>query len=96
MLSAEVVVGNERIDQEPAPAAPEREATHPLTPREAVVVSYVMRGLTNRQIAQRLVLSERTVETHVAHSLEKLHLSSRAQLAMWAVQHGFTAAEAVP
>ncbi len=94
ILSAEVAIGNERIDEEPAPSAPERAETHPLTPREAVVVSHVMRGLTNRQIAQRLVLSERTVETHVAHSLEKLHLSSRAQLAMWAVQHGFMAAEA--
>jgi len=45
-------------------------------------------GLTNRQIAEQLVFSERTAEAHVAHCLAKLGLASRTQLATWAVTSG--------
>jgi DNA-binding NarL/FixJ family response regulator len=48
----------------------------------------VGRGLTNRQIAHKLVLSERTADVHVSNILNKLELSSRTQLAIWAVTHG--------
>ncbi len=55
----------------------------PLTPREREVADLVAEGLTNRQIAERLVLSERTAQNHVQHVLTKLGLSNRAQVAAW-------------
>lgn len=57
-----------------------------LSPREAEVAGLIAGGASNRQIADRLVLSERTVETHVQHVLAKLDLQSRAQVAAWAVE----------
>jgi DNA-binding NarL/FixJ family response regulator len=45
-------------------------------------------GLTNKQIAPELVVSDRTADVHVSNILGKLELSSRAQLAVWAVTHG--------
>jgi DNA-binding NarL/FixJ family response regulator len=61
-----------------------------LTLREREIAALVARGLTNRRIAHELVLSERTVDTHVHHILGKLALSSRAQIAAWSVEHGLT------
>jgi len=54
-----------------------------LTPREAEVADLVAQGLTNKEIAGKLVLSQRTVETHVEHILVKLGFTSRAQVAVW-------------
>ena len=51
-----------------------------LTPREREVAALLRRGLTNRQIAEQLVIGERTVETHVERILRKLGLSSRVQV----------------
>jgi len=59
-----------------------------LTPREREVAALIARGLTNRQIASRLVITERTADTHVQHILNKLNVNSRAQIAAWAVEHG--------
>jgi DNA-binding NarL/FixJ family response regulator len=56
-------------------------AKNELTPREREVAELVARGRSNRAIAQTLVLSERTVETHVASILAKLELGSRTELA---------------
>jgi DNA-binding CsgD family transcriptional regulator len=58
-----------------------------LTPREREVVQLVSAGNSNRQIAQQLVLSERTVESHVGNALAKLSLRSRSQLAVWAAEN---------
>lgn len=63
-------------------------ATHPrdpLSPREREVVALLVRGHTNREIAQELVISERTADGHVANILSKLGLKTRAQVAVWAV-----------
>ena len=57
-----------------------------LTRREREVATLVARGLTNRQIAQELSISERTAENHVAKILKKLGLRSRAQIASLAAQ----------
>jgi len=57
-----------------------------LSEREWEVANLVARGQSNRQIAAELVVSERTVDTHVSHILRKLTLVSRAQIAAWAVQ----------
>ncbi|MCP2336402.1 ATP-binding protein [Actinomadura rupiterrae] len=67
---------------EPAPK-PERQ---PLTGREREVAVLVARGLSNREIADRLAVARRTVDTAVEHILAKLGLASRAQIAAW-VRH---------
>ena len=54
-----------------------------LTSREDEVANLVARGLTNRQIASVLMLSEHTVATHVRRTLKKLGLRSRAQIGSW-------------
>ncbi len=61
-----------------------------LTPREREVVDLVVRGLTNRQIAGELYLSEKTVGNHIGRILVKLDLPSRTRLAAYAVEHGLT------
>lgn len=54
-----------------------------LSPRETEVAALVAEGLTNRQIAARLVISERTAGNHIAHILTKLGFTSRSQIAAW-------------
>jgi len=66
------------------------EAAGPLTRRERDVAILVAQGLSNREVADALVLSVRTVEAHVTHLLSKLDLRSRAQLALWVVEQGLT------
>ncbi|MDT7781675.1 MAG: hypothetical protein QOF58_94 [Pseudonocardiales bacterium] len=66
----------------------EERAADPLSPRESEVVSLVAQALTNREIATRLVLSERTVETHVRSVLSKLGLRSRTEIAAWSLRDG--------
>src|SRR6185437_11281971 len=56
-----------------------------LTRREYEVVQQIALGLTNREIAGVLSLSEKTIEMHVSHSLTKLDVRSRTQLAAWFV-----------
>ncbi|MGH2448430.1 MAG: tetratricopeptide repeat protein [Chloroflexota bacterium] len=57
-----------------------------LTKREREIAGLVVQGLTNRQIAGMLEISDRTVDTHVSNILRKLNVSSRSQLAVWAAQ----------
>lgn len=59
-----------------------------LTPREVDVVILVGKGRANKEIGARLGISERTARTHVSNILRKLHLTSRTQLALWAVSEG--------
>jgi DNA-binding NarL/FixJ family response regulator len=69
------------------PAAPAGTPPSPLTAREREIAALVAQGLSNKAIAEQLVLSDRTVEMHVSNALGKLGFSSRAQLAAWAVEH---------
>ena len=62
-----------------------------LSRRELEVARLVAEGLTNREIARRLDIGERTVETHLRRAMLKLRLSSRAQLAAWMAQKGASA-----
>jgi DNA-binding NarL/FixJ family response regulator len=55
-----------------------------LTRREREVATLVAQGLTNREIATRLFISERTAESHVQHILNKLSLANRTHIATWA------------
>ncbi len=59
-----------------------------LTTREREVATLIVQGKSNRQIADVLVLSERTVATHVSNVLVKLNVTSRAQIAAWASAKG--------
>jgi DNA-binding NarL/FixJ family response regulator len=59
-----------------------------LTEREREVLGLIADGRSNREIARALVLSEKTVKTHVSNILMKLDLSDRTQAAIWAVRHG--------
>jgi len=59
-----------------------------LTGRELDVLRLVAHGLTNLEIAQKLVISDKTVKTHVSNLLSKLNLEDRTQLAIHAIRHG--------
>ncbi|HEY3558105.1 MAG TPA: AAA family ATPase, partial [Kribbella sp.] len=78
--SAELVARLEQIAERDQPGG--------LSPREAEVARLVADGLTNRQLAERLVISERTAENHVQHILQKLGFSTRSQIAAWSLRSG--------
>ncbi len=93
---ATLAKARERRNEDDAPAAPhpreEREdgetnGLDVLTPRERQVLELVALGLTNREIAARLVISENTVRTHLRRILEKLHVRSRVEAALWLREH---------
>ncbi len=60
----------------------------PLTEREVEVLKLVAQGKSNQEIADKLVISEATVRTHVSNILGKLHLASRTQAALYALKEG--------
>jgi NarL family two-component system response regulator LiaR len=60
----------------------------PLTEREVEILQLVAQGLTNDEIAEKLVVSERTVRTHVSNILAKLQLANRTQAALYALKEG--------
>jgi NarL family two-component system response regulator LiaR len=64
-----------------------------LTDRERDVVRLVAQGRSNHEIAQELVISEKTVKTHVSNILSKLHLQDRTQLAIYAIKNGLVDSE---
>ncbi len=67
------------------PRAPENEAES-LTEREMDVLRLIARGHSNREIAEALIISEKTVKTHVSNILSKLHLADRTQAAIYALR----------
>jgi len=71
-----------------AAAPPSDVATPRLTDRETEVLRLVAKGLSYRQIAERLVLSHRTVQNHVQNTLGKLHLHNRVELVRYAIEQG--------
>jgi DNA-binding CsgD family transcriptional regulator len=78
---------------QPAAPTPRRAAKHiydGLTEREREIAVLIAQGQSNREIAAALVLSERTVATHVSNVLAKLNVASRAQIAAWASDKGLT------
>lgn len=66
----------------------ERTTVGALTDRELEVLKLIARGMSNREIASDLTLSEKTVKTHVSNILAKLHLADRTQAALYAVRRG--------
>ena len=81
-------LGREDAAAGQARVAVSAEAVTVLTPRELDVLKLVAQGLSNPDIARRLVLSEHTVHRHLANILRKLNLSSRAAAAAWGVRAG--------
>jgi DNA-binding NarL/FixJ family response regulator len=75
-----------RLAVSPAPGTPR------LTDREAEILRMVGTGLSYKQIAERLVLSHRTVQNHVQNTLGKLHLHNRVELVRYAIEHGLDSA----
>ena len=91
--AVEYALSEEEEEHEPPTLVPVPEQPPPLdkpterlTHREQEVALLVSQGLTNRQIAQELSISERTVENHIAKILKKLRFSSRARIATWVAQ----------
>ena len=64
------------------------EPEDPLTPRELEVVKLIAEAFTNRQIAETLKLSEKTVESHRANVLSKLQMRDRVELVRYAIRRG--------
>ena len=75
-------------EMKPAPTAGSGSVGKNLTKREREILALVAEGLSNREIADRLVLSPETVKSHVAAILEKLNVSDRTQAAIYAVRNG--------
>ncbi len=67
---------------------PSSDATGDLTERERQVIALVGQGCSNQEIADRLVISSKTVKTHISNILSKLNLEDRTQLAIFALKHG--------
>lgn len=65
----------------------------PLTEREVEVLQLVGQGISNQEIAERLVISEATVRTHIGNILLKLHLANRVQAALYALRKGLSSLE---
>jgi ATP/maltotriose-dependent transcriptional regulator MalT len=72
----------------PTPRRAARQAFDGLTEREREVAALIAQGCSNRVLAERLVVSERTIAKHVENILSKLGFSSRAQIAVWASEKG--------
>ena len=73
--------------REPGPA----HVTGSLTRREREVAGLIAQGLSNRQIGERLVITDRTVASHIEHILDRLAFTSRTQIGVWAAGHGLVA-----
>ena len=73
----------------------ERKPAKPLTRREREIAGLVAEGMTNREIAQKLYISERTAEGHVEQIRNKLGFSSRSQVASWATQNLLTSSATI-
>ena len=79
------------LNEDPSSPEPEKRAASTsdaglLTPREVEVADLISRGMSNKEVAAALVISQRTAEAHVEHILAKLGLTSRTQVATWVLR----------
>jgi DNA-binding NarL/FixJ family response regulator len=76
-----------------SPERPERSLPDGLTQREAEVLGLIAEGLSNAEIARRLVISEATIKTRINNSFSKAELRDRAQAVVYAIRHGLAGEE---
>jgi len=92
-LATQPAEGSPTVQASPPPSPTAASSKHPvrhpesLTPRELEVLRLLADGLTNPQIAERLVVSQPTVNTHVAALFNKLGVNSRSAATRYAVEH---------
>jgi NarL family two-component system response regulator LiaR len=84
-LSADMALRLVRELHRPSDLPPAKD---PLSAREVEVLKWLAQGLSNQEIAEKLVISERTVGAHVSAILSKLHLANRTQAALYALREG--------
>lgn len=77
-------------DEKPSAGHAATASEDGLTEREQEILRLIADGLNNREIAEKLVISEKTVKTHVSNILGKLNLDDRTQAAIYALRHGLT------
>lgn len=85
-----MAVSDNTINKKLSRVSPPQELDS-LTDREREVLDLIARGLSNREIAEQMVISEKTVKTHVSNLLDKLNLDDRTRAAIWALKHGLGA-----
>ena len=83
-----------KLLQEVARSANLKPAPEALTAREMEVLRLIAQGLSNKELADKLCVSEPTVRTHVGRILGKLHLANRTQAALYAVREGLAELDA--
>ena len=93
-LAALVLGEYRRLAESPEPAA--GLGSPRLTERETEVLRLVAKGMSYKQIAERLVLSHRTVQNHVQNTLRKLQLHNRVQLVRYAIEQGLDDGDGQP
>ncbi|MFK7692402.1 response regulator [Paenibacillus sp. HJGM_3] len=86
-IRSALVAEPDPLPQQPTaePAGGRADGFEALTPRELEVLRLITKGCSNKEIAQTLVVSEKTVKSHVSSILSKLHLTDRTQAALYAV-----------
>jgi len=85
----ELLATLDRVCAQPR-AAPARDAAAlPLSTREVEILDCMVRGLSNREIAEALFISEQTVKNHMSRLFHKLHVRDRLQAVLFAIQHGW-------
>jgi NarL family two-component system response regulator LiaR len=94
--SLEPAIARKVLSELSHPSSREILTADPLTERELDVLRLIARGHCNREIARKLALSELTVRTHVSNILAKLHLASRTQAALYALQKGIMSLDDIP
>jgi two-component system, NarL family, response regulator NreC len=85
-----VSVGQNLLSEQTAQIDSAKDQANPLSTREKEVLERLVDGFTNKEIAEQLFLSVKTVETYRARLMDKLKLNSRAELVRYAVAHGLT------
>jgi DNA-binding NarL/FixJ family response regulator len=80
VVAGEMLLRRDKLSHDASTAA--------LTPREEDVLRYLAMGLSNKEIAQKLFISDGTVKSHVEHILGKLGVSDRTQAVVWAIRNG--------
>jgi two-component system response regulator NreC len=95
-VSQSLKAGTESTSQRRSPAAAEKSGLALLSDRERMVLRLAAQGLTNREVADQVRLSVKTIESYRARMMAKLGLSTRSELVAYAARHGMLPSSAAP